>query len=250
MDECEAEVSKSEGLRHASVPSSAFFGCNAREYVDGFRAVIACCKCHVQQLLGNYILALQLAQQAVQLAHGASCTPYIPVVTGLAHVLKFLHEHDSPVLVEGMKLLRAYCRSLYCDPFDPSTLNNPDQLTDGDLYSIQILRSIPSPLSFSPLSLLRTSLVDEDSDDDSRSTAPCPTLSAYHYSTQGCGMLDEPVLPMDPLFVTLHDPMVVDELLEHHPPCMFEEGGSGGNVQGGQSGEGQLGEVEDFAVVV
>jgi len=247
MDECESEVLRSDSFYHV-IPFSLCG--NAREYIEGFRSVIACCKCHIQQLLGNTVVAVQLAQQAVQLAHGASCTPYVPVITGLAHVVKFLHEHDSPGLVDGIKLLRTYLRSLShspysslsCDPSDPLTTTNPDQLTDGDLYNIQTLCTLPSPLSFSPLSFLRTySLVDDNqnSDDDLR----CPSLSPLHYSTQGCGILYEPTLPMDPLFMT--DPMVVDELLELKQTiehrCAFEDGGSGGNG-GVERGEGQSGE--------
>jgi len=252
MEECDSEVLKSEDFCHVG-PS--FVSVSAREYLVAFRSVIACCKCHVQQLLGNTVLALQLAQQSVQLAHGSAGTPYVPVITGLAHVLKFLHEHDSPVLVDGVKLLRSYCHSLShnpytslsCESFDPSTVTNTDQLNEGDLYSIQIFCSLPSPLSFSPLSFLRTySLVDEDSD-DAQSNAPYSTLS-FHYSTQGCGMLDEPTLPMDPLFLTLNDPMVVDEWFElkqiEHHQCTFEDGSSG-NVQ-----SGEVGEIEDFVIVV
>jgi len=231
MDECETEVLKSDSSR--AIPSCSYVYGKTCEDLEAFRSVIACCKSYIHQLLGNIPLALQLAQHAIQLAH--QCTPYLPVIIGLAHVMKILQEQKSPCLIDGIKLLRAYCRSLphnpysslSCDPLDPYALYNPDQLTDSDLCIIHILTSIPSPLSFSPLSL--TVPLDEDSDNANDSY---PTgLSSFHYSTQGCGMLEDPTLPIDPLF--LHDPMVLEELMElkHH------------------GGEG-IGEVEDSAVVV
>jgi len=169
--------------------------------VTSFQAVIFSCKCFIQSKCDNNPHGIaQYAQHAISQA-SLLTEPSAPVIVCLARVLQVLQDPALTVLsTEGFKVLCNLGRKVpYCNRlFEPvfQAVSEASSLCPEICSSIiRAICSAPSPLSFSNITL--------------QSNHISCTQRVYLQHSVGC--------PLDPLFPSHPDLMMLDEPIDPRP---------------------------------